>query len=223
MEVPAHRLDSLAEKEVVDLNAIDLVWMDAQGHEAHILAGAESLMTMDIPILTEYWPYGLRRAGALDRFHSLVARRAWRVRGFAHREARGNAGLPGHGDRRSRKAICVRGVRRLRITYGSAAVALSNGCLDREVVPQRGDEVEAPRVWVRFCRSPRRTFLHCAVFLRSAGCKSWGRSPAPPSPARCSRDDRRLGRHPVPERVGDIATCVIKARRSMERAGLAAR
>jgi FkbM family methyltransferase len=75
VEVPARRLDALADANEVDLDDIDLMWMDAQGHEAHILAGAERLAAAGIPILTEYWPYGLRRAGALDRFHALVAER----------------------------------------------------------------------------------------------------------------------------------------------------
>ena len=43
---------------------LGLVWMDAQGHEAHILSGAEVLHAPDIPIVTEYWPQGLRHAGA---------------------------------------------------------------------------------------------------------------------------------------------------------------
>ncbi len=73
--VSAHRLDTLAETGDIDLDEIDLLWMDAQGHEAHILAGAERLTTAGIPILTEYWPYGLRRVGTLDRFHELVKQR----------------------------------------------------------------------------------------------------------------------------------------------------
>ena len=72
-EVSARRIDSLADAKEIDLSGIDLVWMDAQGHEAHILAGAEQLAAAGTPIVTEYWPYGLRRAGALDRFHALVA------------------------------------------------------------------------------------------------------------------------------------------------------
>lgn len=73
MEVPARRIDSLIETGEIDLDAVDLVWMDAQGHEGHVLAGARQLIARGIPVLTEYWPYGLRRAGGLDRFHALVA------------------------------------------------------------------------------------------------------------------------------------------------------
>jgi FkbM family methyltransferase len=73
-EVPARRLDSLVDAGEVDLDEIDLVWMDAQGHEGHILSGAERLVAAGVPIMTEYWPYGLSRVGALDRFHALVTR-----------------------------------------------------------------------------------------------------------------------------------------------------
>jgi FkbM family methyltransferase len=73
-EVKARRLDSLVDAGEVDLDEIDLVWMDAQGHEGHILSGAERLLAARVPIVAEYWPYGLARVGALDRFHALIAR-----------------------------------------------------------------------------------------------------------------------------------------------------
>lgn len=73
VEVTARTIDSLADAGELDLAAIDLVWMDAQGHEGHVLAGARRLVGVAIPVLTEYWPYGLNRAGGLDRFHKLVA------------------------------------------------------------------------------------------------------------------------------------------------------
>lgn len=72
--VATRRLDTLVASGEIDLHAIDVVWMDVQGHEGHVLAGAERLLESDIPVMTEYWPYGLRRAGGLDRFHALVAR-----------------------------------------------------------------------------------------------------------------------------------------------------
>jgi FkbM family methyltransferase len=73
VEVVARSIDSLAASGELDLDTIDFVWMDAQGHEGHILDGARRLVAAGIPILTEYWPYGLRRAGGLDRFHAIVA------------------------------------------------------------------------------------------------------------------------------------------------------
>ena len=38
-----------------------------------MLAGADALLASDIPIVCEYWPYGLERSGGLERFHTLVA------------------------------------------------------------------------------------------------------------------------------------------------------
>lgn len=73
VEVAARTIDSLARSGELDLDAVDLVWMDAQGHEGHVLAGAHGLAAAGIPVLTEYWPYGLSRVGGLDRFHALVA------------------------------------------------------------------------------------------------------------------------------------------------------
>jgi FkbM family methyltransferase len=70
IEVQARTLDSLASDGTIDIGAVDLAWIDTQGHEAHVLAGASCLAT--IPILTEYWPYGLRRAGGLERFSELT-------------------------------------------------------------------------------------------------------------------------------------------------------
>ena len=69
IEVPALTLDSI----VGDPAAVGLVWVDAQGHEAHVLAGAERLAA--VPWVIEYWPYGLHAAGTLDRLHGLVAER----------------------------------------------------------------------------------------------------------------------------------------------------
>jgi FkbM family methyltransferase len=73
VDVPARTLDSLVDDNEIELAGIDLVWMDVQGHEAHVLGGARKLAAAGIPVLTEYWPYGLARAGALDRFHAMVA------------------------------------------------------------------------------------------------------------------------------------------------------
>lgn len=70
--VPARRLDSLVDAHKIDAGAIGLAWIDVQGHEAHVLAGASALLSAPVPIVCEYWPYALERAGGLERFHALV-------------------------------------------------------------------------------------------------------------------------------------------------------
>lgn len=72
VEVPARRLDTLVEQGSVHLDEFGLAWIDVQGHEAHVLAGASTLLDAQVPIVCEYWPYGLRRAGGLDLFHELL-------------------------------------------------------------------------------------------------------------------------------------------------------
>jgi FkbM family methyltransferase len=73
ISVPAVRLDSLIARGQVDLSSTALIWMDAQGHEAHILRGAQALLGSDVPIVMEYWPEGLRHAGGLEALHEIVA------------------------------------------------------------------------------------------------------------------------------------------------------
>jgi FkbM family methyltransferase len=66
IEVPTATFDSVLESGEVLLDRLGLVWIDAQGHEARILAGASRLLAADIPVVIEFWPYGLRRAGGLE-------------------------------------------------------------------------------------------------------------------------------------------------------------
>jgi hypothetical protein len=73
VDVSARRLDALVDDGTVDLDRLALVWMDCQGHEGHILAGAARVLAADVPIVSEFWPYGLRRAGGLERYAELVA------------------------------------------------------------------------------------------------------------------------------------------------------
>jgi FkbM family methyltransferase len=64
--IPARRFDSLVARGEVSLARKVLTKLDAQGHEGHILAGAPPLLAH--PMIVEFWPYGLDRAGGLDLF-----------------------------------------------------------------------------------------------------------------------------------------------------------
>ena len=46
-----------------------------QGHEAHVFGGARKLLTSQVPLVCEYWPYALRRAGGFERFRDELAGR----------------------------------------------------------------------------------------------------------------------------------------------------
>ncbi|HWG72575.1 MAG TPA: FkbM family methyltransferase [Acidimicrobiales bacterium] len=70
IHVPALRLDRALAAPV---EKVSLVWVDTQGHEAQVLAGASALLAAKVPWIIEYWPYGLARAGGAERLHRLIA------------------------------------------------------------------------------------------------------------------------------------------------------
>ncbi len=50
-----------------------LVWIDVQGYEGYVFAGAQDLLSSGIPTVSEIWPYGILRAGmSLEQFTSVV-------------------------------------------------------------------------------------------------------------------------------------------------------
>jgi len=65
VEVPTVTLDSFVESGRIDPDSIGLFWIDAQGHEGQVLAGAQALLKRQIPLVIEFWPYALKRAGGL--------------------------------------------------------------------------------------------------------------------------------------------------------------
>ena len=71
--VPLMSFDDMACEIALDLDRVGLVWMDVQGHEGHVLAGAASLLASETPVAIEYWPYGLLRADGLHMLHDLIA------------------------------------------------------------------------------------------------------------------------------------------------------
>lgn len=76
-EVAARRLDGFVENGALDLDRVGLAWVDVQGHEGHVLGGALALLNSPVPVVCEFWPYGLRRAGGFERFcEQLTGRRS---------------------------------------------------------------------------------------------------------------------------------------------------
>ncbi len=41
-----------------------LIWMDTQGYEGFVLAGAKRALSVKTPLVIEFWPYGLARSGS---------------------------------------------------------------------------------------------------------------------------------------------------------------
>lgn len=74
--VPMRALDSLVGDGTISLEDVALAWIDTQGHEAHVLAGASCLAAARVPVYVEYWPYALERAGGLGRLNDII-QAAW--------------------------------------------------------------------------------------------------------------------------------------------------
>lgn len=71
--VKTARFDDIVEEQKIDVDRVGMFWVDAQGHEGHILAGASCITDAGAPVIIEYWPYGLRRAAGLELLYELVA------------------------------------------------------------------------------------------------------------------------------------------------------
>jgi FkbM family methyltransferase len=54
VRVPARTFDDEVAAGRIPLAALGLVWLDVQGHEGEVLAGAESLLSSTVPIVLEY-------------------------------------------------------------------------------------------------------------------------------------------------------------------------
>lgn len=70
--VATRRLDTFIEAGELDPSRIGLLWIDAQGHDPYVLAGARTALQAGVPVVVEYWPKGLTASGAFDLFESLV-------------------------------------------------------------------------------------------------------------------------------------------------------
>jgi FkbM family methyltransferase len=65
-----------------------LIWMDVQGYEGKVLSGAKNILAARPPMVSEFWPYGMRRAQSYElmrealsgyaRFCVLDGKRRWR-------------------------------------------------------------------------------------------------------------------------------------------------
>ncbi len=62
VDVPVRRLDDVLKDRGIAPKDVGLIWMDVQGHEYHVLKGAERLLSGDVPLLMEFWPFGLMKA-----------------------------------------------------------------------------------------------------------------------------------------------------------------
>lgn len=74
--VPVKRLDQALSTLGIPPQEVKLIWIDVQGHEKHVLEGALRAIESGVPVVSEFWPYGLSRAGTSPEiFADFVASR----------------------------------------------------------------------------------------------------------------------------------------------------
>ncbi len=72
VKVPARTFDDEVAAGRIAVNELGLVWLDVQGHEGEVLAGAKSLLAANVPIVMEY-SSGMLKADARTRLNDLIA------------------------------------------------------------------------------------------------------------------------------------------------------
>jgi FkbM family methyltransferase len=79
IQVPVHRLDDAVASLEIPRDRVKLLWIDVQGHEAQVLEGAPALLAAGVPVVTEFWPYGLQRSGEPGRNFADLLRASFRT------------------------------------------------------------------------------------------------------------------------------------------------
>ena len=65
IDVLSTTLDSLFQEQKLD---VGMIWMDTQGYEGFILEGGSRVLNAGLPLVTEFWPYGMDRANCFEGF-----------------------------------------------------------------------------------------------------------------------------------------------------------
>lgn len=78
IDIEANTLDNL----LADLNEricddISVIWIDVQGYEGYVFSGAKRLLSNDIPVVSEIWPYGIQRAGMSQKEFCAIVKEIW--------------------------------------------------------------------------------------------------------------------------------------------------
>ena len=75
VSVPQSTLDALEREGTFDAGSVSLLWIDVQGHEGHVLRGAERLTERGVPVVLELYPAALSRHGGLGYLHEIARNR----------------------------------------------------------------------------------------------------------------------------------------------------
>jgi len=65
-EVELVTLDQLVQDGVIDPDQVGMLWIDVEGHEGHVLGGAETLTERGVPVVFEFDPEILDLRGDME-------------------------------------------------------------------------------------------------------------------------------------------------------------
>ena len=63
VRVPVRRLDDVLAEHPATASDVRLIWLDIQGHEGQFFEGARDTIGRGVPVVSEFWPYGILRSG----------------------------------------------------------------------------------------------------------------------------------------------------------------
>ncbi len=72
VEIDLVTLDHLADTGMIDLDRLGMLWVDAEGHEGHVIEGASELVGRGMPMVFEFHPEGLDERGDREKIHELA-------------------------------------------------------------------------------------------------------------------------------------------------------
>jgi FkbM family methyltransferase len=76
IRVPARTLDEMVSSDPwLSPEELAFVWIDIQGLEAQCFAGGSRTLSHGVPVVTEFWPYGIARSGMQPEGYMSVVRR----------------------------------------------------------------------------------------------------------------------------------------------------
>jgi len=83
IKVPVDTLDHTLASAGIAARDVKLLWMDIQGFEGKCLEGASATLAAGMPVILEFWPYGIARSGTTRAEYMAVLRkhfdRAYRI------------------------------------------------------------------------------------------------------------------------------------------------
>jgi FkbM family methyltransferase len=92
VEVPVRTLDGVLAEHAIEARDVRLAWVDIQGHEGLFLAGARATLAAGVPVVSEFWPYGILRSGLSRAEYAAIVGAAFTH--FYHMRADGAEKLP---------------------------------------------------------------------------------------------------------------------------------